>query len=324
LYARKISPRKITVAADITDARKLQSIASIVGDTESFILRASIPEPFSAMMIVIWRFGEHLRELDLCPFPMWDEALINIQCLTRLELLHFALCELCTMESVAATLDALPLLRDFGMYHCRRGQFTVQYATLIAERCTKLTSLALTSIYPVPVQSIVPLSSSFIVPMTPYLTNLESLNLSLSLNLTTHDAQALAQHCTKLQRLSFIRALVMPAFTPALAEVMPSFPHLLFLNVREMNGCTDVLIIAVARHCKQLRQLFVTGCTLLTDASIAALTRHNPPLTDLQCAQCPRFTRPALEALQKVNPVVHICGEVYHTGFPAGVAAGYH
>jgi hypothetical protein len=192
---------------------------------------------------------------------------------------------------------------------------------MIGARFTKLTSLTLTTLYTDPVYTPDPLKSNFLVNMCPHLGNLQSLDLSSGLDFLAHDARVLAQHCSNLTRLTLYHVRAQPAFASELTALMHKFVRLQYLNVSKMAGCDDGLIVAVARHCPDLRELRMEDCFRCTNASIHALALHSPPLETLVCMTNPVLTEGALEALRKVIPGLCVIAEVDHA-WVAYLAAG--
>jgi hypothetical protein len=148
------------------------------------------------------------------------------------------------MKQVAATLEALPMLRDFGMHRCG-NYFTEQQGNMIAVRCRKLTSLILSNLcVTVP-------STGFLTQMAPNLHSLRSLEAPSCCYLYAEDALALARYCGGLQRLVVAQSPGLPemGFMDSLALVMHMLPCLQHLDLSSMSGCRDALIEAAARHC---------------------------------------------------------------------------
>jgi hypothetical protein len=319
LFHRKISPRKIIIKANVIPDEGLQFLLFIMQETHSVVVESHCIATVGMILGVMYSGTEHLRELDLRNYTsICDELLKCIrQKLTGLKLLHFALGPLCSIKAVAATLEALPLLRDFGMHHCRT-YFTEQQGNMIAVRCRNLTSLTLSYL------SSTPSSTGFLTEMAPNLNSLVHLEVPGCNALYSEDALALARYCGGLQRLVLAQspAAVERGFTDSLAQVMQQLPRLQYLDVRFTSSCRDALIVATAQHCAELRELHINGCRLLTDASVRAFVQYRTPLTLLRCAGCPLVTYRALKTLLKANPTLRIYASVHHTSAPNAAAGG--
>jgi hypothetical protein len=306
LFYRKISPRKVLIKHNVVSSSRLQYLISIMHDTESIVVKSDSISYIDAILAMHCAGTEHLRELDLSTNAIMCDKLLKCirQRLTGLELLHFTLGPLCTVESVTATMDALSHLRDFGMYQCVR-HLIVQQGYLISVHCQNLTALTVTGLFSC--------FTRFLAEMAPNLRNLVSLDISHGEMLHSGDAFALVQHCGRLQRL-ILADSDCPAvlgFTDTLAERMHMLPELRCLDVSYMADCRDALIEAAARHCPHLQELHIHGCKLLTDASVQALIQNDNPLTFLGCVGCRLLTEPALEALKELNPAMRICRCMY-------------
>jgi hypothetical protein len=309
LHARKISPKALIVADTITATSQLQLMSAIVSETEAFHLQSSAAFHITGIINLLWRFGEHLTVLDLRLFAVWDDALREIRRLKQLRVLHFQCGRDFTARCVAGTLDALPHLRDFGMHRCFHGdKFRINHATLVGSRCTNLTALTLTDLYSDTLDASDPRKASFLVNMCPHLQNLVDLDLSHGIWFMDCDARVLVQHCGNLQRLTLSQAMAKPEFVDALTTLMHKFKRLQYLDVSRMTGCDDALIVAVAKHCTELRELHMEGVG--TDVCIHALAQCCPPLQLLVCTISPALTEPALEALRMSIPGLRVIAKV--------------
>jgi hypothetical protein len=259
-----------------------------------------------------------LCELDLRGYmPICDELLDCFrQKLLGLRVLHFTLgVSSSNMDNVVETLEALPLLRDFGMHHCQ-FLFARQQSSMVSAQCRNLTALTLTALDPS--------GAGFIAEMAPDLCNLISLDVRGCQLLYSEDACALARYCGGLQRLvlAWSSAPAEAGFVDSLVDALHQLPLLQCLDVSGIADCRDVLIQAAARHCTQLRELHMNGCGLLTDASIHAFVQYETPLTGLWCMHCRQITRPALVALNQANRNVHIRSSLYQTSSTAAASEG--
>jgi hypothetical protein len=176
---------------------------------------------------ILWQLNpQHLCELRLHGYCKNHSALKELKRLSGLKVLHFTLDWLrCTLDCVNATLDALPLLRDFGL-NASFISFTPQQGDAFALHCSKLTSLAVCNIYTRPCY--------FMTMIAPNLQGLQSLDANYSSVLEAEDVRALAQNCGGLHRLSFGGAL---RATANLAAVMDKFPLLQYLDLSYMYPC---------------------------------------------------------------------------------------
>jgi hypothetical protein len=281
------------------------------------VLRSDASLPASALTCLIWRFGKHLRELDLRHFDMTNQVLGEIQQLSSLEWLSFAIGSYCTLDQVSATLHALPGLRHLGV-HNNCHKFSVMDAIIVGRRCTKLTSLTLSTICLVRDEtklagnhrrmgSPLPLEFQFRTLAT-FLKSLQ--RLYLAMDLSADSMRALARHYGHLKHLTFYHTTTLPAFTISAEEAELYAPHLRYVDMTSAESAEDTIVLTVARHCNELLELRARYYAEMTDVEAGAPLQPGPVLY-LQLRLYSRWmSTSALQALQDRHLDVKICRDV--------------
>jgi hypothetical protein len=319
LYFRSLSPRKLILIDNYVFDGELMRLLPVVHSTESFVLKSAGLFSNDVVKILFWRLGKRLRELDVRQLEVRDDMLCELHCLSQLRVLHVGLSLVGILECLAVTLDALPLLEELGVHNCMR-MFTVQHATMLAAHCTKLTSLTLTAYCRNQVNNMtlswqdgtegIPARVNFALSaMAPYLNKLR--NLSLSVDLSPVDMDALATHYGHLQQLTFFHAIEVPGYA---ARPRYTSEHLNHMNWKCHSFSTPMAykaaLFAIAdRHCRQLRRL--RWDYLEKTRQSPPVDRDPGPTIQLELRmRCRWLDAPTWQALRHENPGVEICPDV--------------
>ena len=92
------------------------------------------------------------------------------------------------------------------------------------------------------------------------------------------------------------------------AAVLALAKHCRNLTTIYLTGCdniTDAAVIALAKHCPNLTDIYLTGCNI-TDAAVLALAEHCPNLTGIGLSECDNITEKATAALRKSHEGITI------------------
>lgn len=133
------------------------------------------------------------------------------------------------------------------------------------------------------------------ISTSPCIAQLETLCVS---GMTKATANAMASCFTKMPLCTSLDITRIPSLNElvlnSISETMPSLRKLLIYA----NNTTPPLgVIDIAKNCIFLRQLDLTGCTLITDEVIESLSRHCNLMDDICLQWCIRLTDSSLESM---------------------------
>ncbi|KAF9006572.1 hypothetical protein BDQ17DRAFT_1423437 [Cyathus striatus] len=108
--------------------------------------------------------------------------------------------------------------------------------------------------------------------------------------------------CIMVERLTLTNCRALTTHT--LCQVLPSFSHVLALDLTGVEETTDDAIIGVARSATRLQGMNLFGCSKVTDNGIMALAQNCPLLRRVKLSGLELLTDESLAAIAKSCPLL--------------------
>jgi hypothetical protein len=129
---------------------------------------------------------------------------------------------------------------------------------------------------------------------------LESINLSMCLNVGSAAILSIAQQCRLLRHVNLSNCQeIEDAAIVSLAESCRSIRS---LDLTKCAKLSDISIKAIAHHCRRLQKLTLFNCQEVTTESIVEVAKHCKKIQEVDMSACDRITDRALEALANGCP----------------------
>jgi len=284
----------------------------------------------SEALAMISRYGNHIRDLQLCNCTKLTTSFLKSLplMLKRLEKLH--LCQLRAVDdsvvlSVIRSCSRLTSLSFFGCQNITdvgvKEVPTLKYLEQLSlGNCPRITDQSVMKfgsslLKDLTLRGCHRLTSSSIKEVVRRSSSLEKLNLQ-GLAITDSLLVDITQYCLQLTSLNIASANPFGgnAITDVSALSLVRLPQLRSLNLQGSSRLTDASIIHIARHCVRLERINLGGCSKITDMSLKAFAKYTPNLTHISLFQCYNIKNQGFEALYSLSKLhqldVHSCNQL--------------
>lgn len=144
-------------------------------------------------------------------------------------------------------------------------------------------------------ESVFKQKNRLVCALKPFVTSIQTIDLTYCTDITDDVAIALLEHCPHLKSIRFDSCTKL---TDKTFEVLAkNRHHLENLYLWHCSNITDTAVMKLAVKCVHLHKIEFYGCTNLTDTAFEALADHCHHLRELHLCKCAKITDKLVEKL---------------------------